>query len=73
MFSLINPTRLHTQPQLLLDAHGEERLLLVVKGSFEFAGEVLRPTEAMIVLADQYHGDPSYTSLLDLAERLAGV
>ncbi|WP_434424816.1 DUF2169 family type VI secretion system accessory protein [Nannocystis pusilla] len=68
MLSLINPTRLGTQLQLVLDARGEERLLLVVKGSFELDGEVLRPTDAAIVLADAYRGDPTSTSLVAASE-----
>lgn len=68
MFSLINPTRMCTQPQFVLDARGEERLLLVVKGSFELDGERLHPVETEIVLADQYRGDPASSSLAVASE-----
>lgn len=63
MFSLINRTDLKVQPQLLLDAHGEERLLLVLKASFIIGPGRLLPTEAEIILADRYRGDPTCSSL----------
>jgi hypothetical protein len=68
VLSLINPTRFCTQPQLVLDARGEERLLLVMKASFELCDEGLQPTDAEVVLADQYRGDPANSSLAAASE-----
>lgn len=68
MFSLINRTGLKAQPQLVLDAGGEERLLLVLKASFVIAPGRLLPTEAEIILADRYRGDPTCTSLAAAGE-----
>lgn len=68
MFLLIGPPRMCTHAQLMLDARGEERLLVVVKGSFEVDGETLAPAATEIVLADRYRGDPSCTSLVAASE-----
>jgi len=63
VFSLINRSDLRAQPQLVLDAQGEERLLLVLKASFAIAPGRLLSTEAEIMLTDRYRGDPTSSSL----------
>lgn len=72
MFTLINRTGCHVHPQLMLDAHAEEHLLVVVKASFFIEADRLMATEAEVVLADRYHGDPAASSLAAAGEVVLG-
>lgn len=58
--------------QQLLDADGEEHLLIVVKASFHVLGDRLVATDTDIVLADRYRGDPIRSSLAAAGEITLG-
>jgi hypothetical protein len=68
VYTLINRTVCQVHPQLMLDAHAEEHLLIVAKASFVIQGRQLTAADAEVVLADRYHGDPGTSSLAAAGE-----
>lgn len=62
---IINGTPYAMERAVILDRHGHETLLVVLKGTFAFAeGQLtLAAEQAPLTVADQYHGDPQSTSV----------